>query len=248
MHRSSALAGLGRFDLSMADADEAVIKSGYAVPQLLHRAGLFQRLDRLREAAADAERILAQEPNHAGAWQILGTIRYFAGDLHNAISDLSQCLSRAPGDMLALNNRGAAYFLLGQYAAADADLRTAVERAPTFASGRKNLAWMRATCPDEQYRNGDEAVNLATQAIEMIRGDQPAWLEVLAAAYAEKGEFAAAIQWQQKALQELAAGADSPSARRLQLYQSHEPFRHSCRPGQPLELIPGGRVVTPLRE
>jgi hypothetical protein len=191
----------------------------------------------------DCQRLLSLDPKQSTVLQISGTSRYFLGQFAAAIQDLSACLQLNPDDALAANNRGVSYFLIGQYAAAAADLSRTTATFPRFASAWKNFAWMRATCPDDRYRDGAESVRMASHALELVAWDQPQWLEVLAAAYAETGDFAAAVQWQQKALAAQTGESDMPAARRLRLYQSQNPFRHVLTPGEPVELIPGGRAL-----
>ena len=48
-----------------------------------------------------------------------------------------------------------------------------------------DLAWVLATSPEASLRNGKEAVRLARQAVKLGGGKQPAFLDTLAAAYAE---------------------------------------------------------------
>jgi Flp pilus assembly protein TadD len=68
-----------------------------------------------------------------------------------------------------------------------------------------NLAWTLAAYPKAQYRNGAEAVQLATQACELTKYQNPIPLATLAAAYAETGRFKEAVSFAERA-QELAKG------------------------------------------
>lgn len=61
-------------------------------------------------------------------------------------------------------------------------------------------AWLLATCPNTKLRNGPRAVELATKACE--DSDYEPWpLTVLAAAYAQCGDFTKAIAAQTKAIE-----------------------------------------------
>lgn len=78
------------------------------------------------------------------------------------------------------------------------------ERAMDSGSlaARNNLAWLLATCSDPEVRDGARAVALI-KPIALLYGN---WqhLDTLAAAYAEQGDFADAVNTQQEALDEIA--------------------------------------------
>jgi tetratricopeptide (TPR) repeat protein len=56
------------------------------------------------------------------------------------------------------------------------------------------LAWILATAGNPELRNGKEAVQLATKAVELTEYRQPLSIETLAAAYAEAGDFSHAAE------------------------------------------------------
>jgi serine/threonine-protein kinase len=114
----------------------------------------------------------------------------------------------------------------GEYAAALADYRAAVRVNSQYLNGLDSLAWLLATCPDARYRNGAEAVTIATRALNLTDGKDSRSLGTLAAAYAESGDFAAAVRWQTKALEHVPKEIDAPDLRKcLELYQRKTPFR-----------------------
>ncbi len=101
----------------------------------------------------------------------------------------------------------------------------AAQTAPKDAYSRAGAAWLYATCKDASIRNGDSAVALATEAANLTLQRDATVLDVLAAAYAEKGDFAAAQHWEGKAI--LGTNAqDAPYfQQRLQFYQAGKPWR-----------------------
>ena len=62
-----------------------------------------------------------------------------------------------------------------------------------------NLAWILATASKPELRNGEEAVRLATKAVALTDRRLPLFIETLAAAYAEAGQFSKAAQIAQTA-------------------------------------------------
>ncbi len=92
-----------------------------------------------------------------------------------------------------------------------------------------NLAWLLATASDEEVRDGAEAVRLALHACEVTSRKVPRILGTLAAAYAEQGDFDAAVQVTNEAIQR-AREADeaellSDLQRRLGQYENKQPTR-----------------------
>jgi hypothetical protein len=85
-----------------------------------------------------------------------------------------------------------------------------------------------ATCPVEKYRNGKEAVELATKACDLSGLKDAAIIDVRAAAHAEAGEFADAVYWETRAVGMVARATthDAETYRaRLKLYQDRKPYR-----------------------
>src|SRR5205807_9690804 len=113
----------------------------------------------------------------------------------------------------------------GSYRAGVADLARAVEVQPDSSRYRNQLAWLLATCPRDEYRNGAQAVFHATRAAELTEWQDGNILDTLAAAYAECGRFAEAVQWADKAV-ELAPPQIKEAVRsHLHLYRAGKPFR-----------------------
>ena len=78
---------------------------------------------------------------------------------------------------------------LGRTREAVAQYQEALRLNPDLAGALNNLAWVLATCPDDQLRNGAEAVRLAERACELTHYREPLFIGTLAAAYAEAGRF-----------------------------------------------------------
>jgi tetratricopeptide (TPR) repeat protein len=86
-------------------------------------------------------------------------------------------------------------------------------------------AWLYATAEDNGIRDGSRAVSLATEAAKLSREQDATILDVLAASYAEAGDFSAAQRWEEKAIL-IGDPADMPFyQQRLQSYQVGRPWR-----------------------
>jgi tetratricopeptide (TPR) repeat protein len=87
----------------------------------------------------------------------------------------------------------------GKFAEALQEYREAVRLYPNDTHALNNLAWRLATNPRPELRNGKEAVQFASKAVELTGQQQPVCLSTLAAAYAEDGQFAKAVEMAKKA-------------------------------------------------
>jgi len=91
------------------------------------------------------------------------------------------------------------------------------------------LAFLRATCPIAEFRDGEKALELATKACELTNWKDSDYIFILAAAYAEVGDFDSAVKWQQKAIDLLTEEATvqlrADLEERLKLYESGKPYR-----------------------
>ena len=62
------------------------------------------------------------------------------------------------------------------------------------------LAWRHATAAFAGLRDGANAIELATEACEQTRWKSAEYIDTLAAAYAETGNFEGAVQFERRAL------------------------------------------------
>jgi hypothetical protein len=89
------------------------------------------------------------------------------------------------------------------------------------------LAWIKATCTNESLRDGKEAVAAATKACELTGWKNWNWIDTLAAACAEDGDFKRAIALEEQALS--TGNPREPDQRemrsRISLYEQSQPFR-----------------------
>jgi hypothetical protein len=68
-----------------------------------------------------------------------------------------------------------------------------------------NHAWALATVPDDDARDGTLAIEVIREALERKGDRDPGYLDTLAAALAEKGDFAEAVKIEREALASMEA-------------------------------------------
>lgn len=148
-----------------------------------------------------------------------------------AIEQLTSVTRQRSDDAGAFALLGAAQANAARYHEAAANFETALRGLPDSPVLLNNLAWLRATCPDQALRNGNEAVRLAQLACRLTNEREPQFLGTLAAAHAEAGQFAEAIAACRKAIALAEAATNEPVAGRnrelLQLYLEGKPYREA---------------------
>jgi TPR repeat protein len=102
----------------------------------------------------------------------------------------------------------------------------AAEQGNVF--GQNAIAWMQATSNDPAIRNGKQAEKWAQKVIATTGSSNANSLDTLAAAYAEQGNFAAAVSTQEKAVSMLTKQDANKSKEfddHLKSYQAKKPWR-----------------------
>ena len=186
----------------------------------------YQQKGDFDPAIADFSQVLQLSPNNALAYTARGLTYGRKGDLDHAIVDFSQAIVINSHSAPAFYNRGLAYQNKGQYDKAIADYKQTLQVDPNAAEAYNNLAWLLATCPQPELRDGKNAVVAATKACDLASWKNPNWLDTLAAACAEAGDFPNAVKWETQflATPNLDPGDAADAQSRLALYQAHQPY------------------------
>jgi tetratricopeptide (TPR) repeat protein len=125
--------------------------------------------------------------------------------------------------------------MLDRREAAMASYREALRLRPDWPEASNELAWMLATAPEDNLRDGALAVRLAETAAKLAVRREPLLLDTLAAAQAEKGDFEQAIRTQQRAIKEATdLGEEKLRAefeKHLARYKQNQPYRKEAKSG-----------------
>ncbi len=239
LNRSASPAWRRRLAQTMAleiDSAESLATAGqYLLNQFVHPL-LSQALvsaGRLDEAATLFEKAIEEVPTLVAAHRGLAGVRRLQKRVDDAIAELETVLRLAPEDAAAHAELATDYLSLKDARSAVAHYRLALRLHPRLSvtednyKWANNLAWLLATEPDANLRDGTEAMHWVQQVCQLQHFQEPEALDTLAVAHAELGQFGEAIEVSQQAIK-LAAGNPrfiKSVENRIKLYESSQPFR-----------------------
>jgi protein O-mannosyl-transferase len=184
------------------------------------------------EAIRQFQEAVAIRPEFAEAQNNLGNSLLQKGRLDEAVAHLRKALEIQPDYAQAHYNLGNALLLKGEVEEAILQFQKALAIQPDSMEPRRTLAgiaWRLATSPNPTLRNGTRAVDLARQTDQLARGSDPMMAAILAAAYAEAGQFDQAVAAARRAM-ELATRQNNAAMvaairEQLKCYDAGSPFR-----------------------
>lgn len=234
--RAAVYGELAKLELQHGDRTAAIaaatemVKSAPNEPKShFSAASVFASAGNVDQARRQLAAAVALAPTDGAVLHQAARTVMLWGDSDAALEYLEQALDRVPGDKAMRLDRATILQLRGETAACIAAYRELLADVPDSWDAANNLAWLLATHPNEQVRDGAEAVRLAEAATQATGRRVPAYLGTLAAAYAEAGRFDEAVATAEEASALARATGEAALARSLQerreQYLRHEPFR-----------------------
>lgn len=229
-YRGNVWRAKGNVKLALADYSEAIRLEPEKSFAYIERANLYTQQKEYGKALEDIDRALQIYPGYSHAYETRGKIRFARQEYFDAIQDFDRAIKRNPKSATAFIYRGSAWSKREEFANAIADYEAASKLAPEAPWPRNELAWIRATCPDPPFRDGKQAVALAMEACKLTAWQNGTYLDTLAAALAETGDFDKAIE-RQKAANALFTDPVTRAAgeARLKNYREKTPYRDKRR-------------------
>ncbi|MBA2432216.1 MAG: tetratricopeptide repeat protein [Chthoniobacterales bacterium] len=186
----------------------------------------------IEQAQADFERSIASDPSNVAAYLSRAELHERLGNHQAVADDCTTALLVDPNASWGYLMRSRAFRNLQQPRRALEDLTRAIKlKPPAVDNALNDLAWLLATSPDQSVRDGRRAVETAEQACEMTKWERAAYVDTLAAAQAESGDFGTAVisQMRAVALVEEIHPSRAGMEERLQLYREQKPYREELR-------------------
>ena len=185
---------------------------------------------RYNEAVAFGPEWLAVSPFEVAAHSSLAVAMAQTGDVSAAARQLGYVMMLQPNAEKALAQLHQMVLTLAKASDGLPRLRDIATNAPDSPRMLDELAWLLATYPDSNSRDGAEAVRLAERACGLTDRRVPALLATLAAAYAETGDFSRGITAGEEALKRAQAIGDTDSEKLseniLMALRADLPYRH----------------------
>jgi tetratricopeptide (TPR) repeat protein len=191
-------------------------------------AGLLFEENRYLEAQSELEDGLKLDPTDAGLHLYLGYALVRELKYDTAEEQFADSARLAPSDPVGHFQWALALAAQNKTGDAIAEYRATLRIQPNFTNALNNLAWLLASSPDPQFRDGVQAVELASRACVLTHTNEAIKIETLANAYAARGRFDEAVAWAQKASEvALLHGQTNIAEQNLELeklYKSGRPF------------------------
>ena len=191
---------LGKADTAQAHLEASLRINPDSAEAHYNLAIALVRRGQLPDAESHLRRTLQIQPDHVAAHVNLGAVLRMRNQLQDARTHLRRALELDPGNAAAHANLGGTLAAERNFGDAIAEYRLALRTNPDLLEPMTDLAWILATSRDQRLRAPAEAVRLAERAVLLTGQQDVRPLETSAAAYAANGQFAQAVDAQQRAI------------------------------------------------
>ena len=184
------------------------------------RADAYAKRDDLDRAIEDYDRAITAVGDKPWIHALRAIALRRAGDYEGALASYDEASALAPEDADYFLAKAWLHSTVGQYQGALASYDEAVTIEPDNAIFLIARAWLLSTSPEDDVRNGPLAVIDTLAAINMESDIPPVFLDTLAAAYAESGDFEKAVEIQEWMLALLHASPRKSNERAIEIYET----------------------------
>jgi len=230
MALAKAFYNKGDYDAAIRQSDAAIRLDPNMALAYYYRGASYQQKSEYYKALVDYNRALHFDPQSTDALRGRADVYYFTHQNRLAIEDYTAFIAAIPKSSIAYLRRAGCHFDLKEYQQSVADYEKAIGLDPNLLEAYNGLAWMMATSPSAEIRNGLKAVGYGEKALSLA-GQKEKFLcmDTLAAAYAEAGRFTDAVATQAKVIalipKDYGEKEVAQFKARLQAYKNNKPWR-----------------------
>ncbi|HWB09944.1 MAG TPA: tetratricopeptide repeat protein [Pirellulales bacterium] len=222
--KAQTLALLDKADEAIPEANRALEAYPDSDDALRIWAMVIEKAGKTQSSIKELRQQVEANPDDAIAWLQLGLLYSAQHKSGKAIDAYSAAIKINPREF-AYQVRADTYLNHGMQKEAIDDYEQALKIAPANSGVLNNLAWVLATSPEAELRDGNRALELAMKACEVTNYKQAHILSTLAAAYAEKGDFATARKWSAQSVEMGEDALKDQLRKELASYEKEEPWR-----------------------
>jgi tetratricopeptide (TPR) repeat protein len=221
------LLDIGRLEEALTHFRQAILLQPQLSMAHFHLGKALAVTGQIDEALQQLQKELNLNPQYAPALLQMGIIFAQRGEDEKAIQNWREALTEDPALSEAHYYWGIVLFKQGKPVEALAHWQESLQLRPKNQNLLRQMAWVLSTSPIAEIRNGQEALQLASQANLLSKGTDPAILDTMAAAYAEAGRFREALGAARSALNLINDdGQQSASIKsRIKLFETAQPYR-----------------------
>lgn len=241
-------------DAAKQDVDSVLEKFPGSVGGIILRSLVSAQQERYEDAIRDMEILVREDPANTGWLLQLASYYQLADQPQRCIQACDEVLQVDAQNWRALRTRGDARLSTGEHKEAIEDYElalSALEATPDSSTDMdadrsgllNNLAWVLATSPTDDLRDGERSIQLGTEACELTEFNAPHILSTLAAGYAEAGNFEKAIEYAEKSVstgKEQGHDQLDQLEQELETYKKGEPWREKQEAEEKLVIPSGG--------
>lgn len=182
------------YEKALVDLNQAISLDPSEPRAYGNRALVYLVQEDYEKALTDLNEGIRLDPHNATSHANRAVVMLELGKFRDGVSDCDRAIQLNPKFRDAHFNRALCLRHLGEYKSAIDGFKHCLQFPEDRADPYDRIARLRATCPDPAVRDAKEAVEFATKACELTDWKNDLYLETLAAAHAEAGDFEAARQ------------------------------------------------------
>lgn len=198
LKRGRAYLKLNYYSDASIDFRTVIEVSGKKYPvAYVERAKAYAAMGKYKEAMEDLEKAKRWGGESSEFLVAMGELLYNMQKYDEAKNYIQKAAIKTPEDSNIYLIRGKIFYKQKDANQAINDFEKAVSLDKSNLEAKRMLAWTYATNPLDSYRNGNKAVMIAKELFEL---NSVQYAEVLAAAYAELGDFDSAVRVLEEAI------------------------------------------------